>query len=60
MTGADLVLQRAVVNRWAAGDISGAGRWLHRYDLGIGLRLPRKAFTPPPKVDSAVLVIRRH
>jgi 23S rRNA (adenine-N6)-dimethyltransferase len=59
MTGADLVLQRAVVNRWVAGEVSGAGRWLHRYELGIGLRLPRKAFTPPPRVDSAVLVIRR-
>jgi 23S rRNA (adenine-N6)-dimethyltransferase len=52
-------LQRAVVNRWTIGDAPGAGRWLHRYDLSIGLRLPRKAFTPPPRVDSAVLVVRR-
>jgi 23S rRNA (adenine-N6)-dimethyltransferase len=53
------VLQRAVVNRWLAGDAPGAGRWMRCYDLSVGLRLPRKAFTPPPRVDSAVLVIRR-
>ena len=59
LVSADLVLQRAVVNRWTVGDARGAGRWLQRYDLSIGLRLPRKAFTPPPHVDSAVLVVRR-
>jgi 23S rRNA (adenine-N6)-dimethyltransferase len=59
LTTADLVLQRAVVNRYAEGRASGAGRWLRRYDVSVGLRLPRKAFTPPPKVDSAVLRIRR-
>jgi 23S rRNA (adenine-N6)-dimethyltransferase len=59
LVSADLVLQRAVVNRWTIGDAPGAGRWLQQYDLSIGLRLPRKAFTPPPQVDSAVLVVRR-
>jgi len=59
MISADLVLQRAVANRWSAGDAPGANRWLRDYDLTIGLRLPRKAFTPPPRVDSAVLVVRR-
>ena len=52
LVSADLVLQRAVVNRWAA-------RRTRHYDLSIGIRLPRKAFTPPPHVDSAVLLIRR-
>lgn len=59
LVSADLVLQRAVVNRWTVGEVRGAGRWLQRYDLSIGLSLPRKAFTPPPHVDSAVLVVRR-
>lgn len=59
LVSADLVLQRAMVNRAVRGDVKGAGRWLHHYDLSIGLRLPRKAFTPPPHVDSAVLVIHR-
>ena len=52
LTAADLVLQRAVVRRYA----SGAAR---RFSLTAGLTLPRRAFLPPPQVDSAVLVIRR-
>jgi 23S rRNA (adenine-N6)-dimethyltransferase len=59
LVAADLVLQRAVVNRYVAGRASGSERWLRRYDASIGLPLPRKAFRPPPKVDSAVLVLRR-
>jgi 23S rRNA (adenine-N6)-dimethyltransferase len=74
LIGADLVLQRAAVRRFAdaATDTAGspvgnrrargsvrasesAGRWLVR----PGLSLPRRAFQPPPQVDSAVLVIRR-
>jgi len=30
-----------------------------RFSLAAGLSLPRRAFLPPPHVDSAVLVIRR-
>jgi 23S rRNA (adenine-N6)-dimethyltransferase len=52
LTAADLVLQRAVARRYA----SGAAR---RFSLTAGLALPRRAFLPPPQVDSAVLVIRR-
>lgn len=59
LVSADLVLQRQVANRWARGDAPGANRWFLHYDPSIGLRLPRKAFTPPPHVDSAVLVLRR-
>ena len=49
LAGADLVLQRAVVRKYA----SGAER---RFSLTVGLTLPRRAFLPPPQVDSAVLV----
>jgi 23S rRNA (adenine-N6)-dimethyltransferase len=49
---ADLVLQRAVVRRWVR---TGARRW----QLSAGRPLPRRAFRPPPKVDSAVLLVRR-
>ncbi|MET9274219.1 rRNA adenine N(6)-methyltransferase family protein [Kribbella sp. NPDC003557] len=59
LVSADLVLQRQVANRWARGDAPGANRWYRHYDPSIGLRLPRKAFTPPPHVDSAVLVLRK-
>jgi 23S rRNA (adenine-N6)-dimethyltransferase len=30
-----------------------------RFSLTVGLMLPRRAFLPPPHVDSAVLVVRR-
>lgn len=52
LVAADLVLQRAVVRKYA----SGAER---RFSLTAGLALPRRAFLPPPRVDSAVLVVRR-
>jgi 23S rRNA (adenine-N6)-dimethyltransferase len=52
LSAADIVLQRAVANRHAA---TGA----RRFTLAVGLTLPRRAFLPPPQVDSAVLVIRR-
>ncbi len=58
LVAADLVLQRAVVNRWNSPTAPAAARWQRRYTAGIGLRLPRDAFDPPPRVDSAVLVIR--
>jgi 23S rRNA (adenine-N6)-dimethyltransferase len=52
LVAADLVLQRAVVGRYA----SSAAR---EFSLAVGLTLPRRAFLPPPRVDSAVLVVRR-
>jgi 23S rRNA (adenine-N6)-dimethyltransferase len=45
LVAADIVLQRAVAQRWAAA--------------GSVRALPRSAFTPRPRVDSAVLVMRR-
>jgi 23S rRNA (adenine-N6)-dimethyltransferase len=52
LVAADLVLQRAVVRRY-----TGAAE--RRFSLTVGLTLPRRAFLPPPHVDSAVLVVRR-
>ena len=52
LLAADLVLQRAVVRKYASGPA-------RRFSLTVGLALPRGAFLPPPHVDSAVLVIRR-
>ncbi|MCW2933224.1 MAG: putative methyltransferase [Actinomycetia bacterium] len=52
LVAADLVLQRAVARKYA----SAAAR---RFSLTVGLTLPRRAFLPPPHVDSAVLVVRR-
>lgn len=50
---ADLVVQRAAARRFAQ---TLGGR---QFDLRIGYPLPRKAFRPPPQVDSVVLRITR-
>ena len=52
LAAADLVLQRAVVRKHAAGGT-------RRFGVTAGLTVPRRAFRPPPQVDSAVLVVRR-
>lgn len=59
MVAADLVLQRAVVRKYADGRVPGANRWLRRWHVMPGRPLPRHAFRPPPQVDSGVLVVRR-
>jgi 23S rRNA (adenine-N6)-dimethyltransferase len=55
LVAADLVLQRAVVRKYA--DHCVPRTRTHR--MSIGLALPRHAFRPPPRVDSAVLIVRR-
>ena len=52
LVAADLVLQRAVVRKYASATA-------RTFRLTTGLSLPRRAFLPPPHVDSAVLVVRR-
>lgn len=54
LTAADLVLPRAVVRRHADGRATLQRRW----EIHAGISVPRKAFRPPPRVDSAVLVVR--
>lgn len=58
LTAADLVLQRHVVARWASGRAPGAHRWLARYHLSPGRRIPRSAFVPNPPDDARTLIIR--
>jgi len=53
LRSADLVLQGAAARRFADT------RANRRFDLRIGHPVPRKAFRPPPQVDSVVLQIRR-
>jgi 23S rRNA (adenine-N6)-dimethyltransferase len=59
LTAADLVLQRAVVRRYAGGAAAGPGRFRRQWRMSAGRPLPRRAFRAPPRVDSAVLVVRR-
>jgi 23S rRNA (adenine-N6)-dimethyltransferase len=54
-----VVLPSRVAHRLAAGDAPGAARWERTYRLQVGLRLPRSAFHPPPRVDSVLLTITR-
>jgi len=58
LTAADLVLQRAVVRRYAGQSAGGRRRQARRWRVRAGRSLPRRAFRPPPAVDSAVLVVR--
>jgi 23S rRNA (adenine-N6)-dimethyltransferase len=53
LRAADLILQRAVVRKYTGQ------RTPRTYLMSAGLILPRRAFRPPPRVDSAVLLIRR-
>jgi len=57
LLSADLVLQRAAARRILASPPP--GRHARRYQLSLGMAVPRKAFTPPPHVDSVVLKVRR-
>jgi 23S rRNA (adenine-N6)-dimethyltransferase len=59
LSAADVVLQRAVVRQYASGLVRGANRWLRYFEATNGITLPRRAFSPPPRVDSSVLVLRR-
>ena len=59
LSAADLVLQRAVVRKYAGGGVSRPARWARAYQMRGGLMVPRRAFRPPPRVDSTVLVVRR-
>ena len=53
LVAADLVLQRAVVRKYAGQ------RTPRTHRMSTGLVVPRHAFRPPPRVDSAVLIVRR-
>lgn len=59
LVAADLVLQRQLAERYAAGRAPGAGRWLRTHEVAVGTRLPRSAFARRPQVDSVVLRVRR-
>jgi 23S rRNA (adenine-N6)-dimethyltransferase len=60
LVAADLVLQRAVVRKYTDQHGPGAAaRRARAHRMSAGLVLPRHAFRPPPRVDSAVLIVRR-
>jgi 23S rRNA (adenine-N6)-dimethyltransferase len=59
LIAADVVLQRAVVRKYADGSAPGTARWARTFRARPGLPVPRHAFRPSPQVDSAVLLLRR-
>lgn len=56
---AHLVVQAQAAARWASPAAPAARRWSRVFDASLGPPVPRRAFRPPPRVDSRVLVIRR-
>jgi 23S rRNA (adenine-N6)-dimethyltransferase len=60
LISADLVVPENVARRWSAGAAPGAGRWQRDYELSVGRRVPRNAFTPPAPMQCALLLVRRH
>jgi 23S rRNA (adenine-N6)-dimethyltransferase len=61
LVAADLVVQRAVARKYTGQQGRAAPRRARSrtHQMSTGLVLPRHAFRPPPRVDSAVLVVRR-
>jgi 23S rRNA (adenine-N6)-dimethyltransferase len=59
LVSADMVLQRRVVRRIVSSGPASAHRRGRGYLFERGLAVPRSAFRPRPRVDSAVLRIRR-
>lgn len=59
LRSAHLVLPVWAVRRWTAPNAPGSNRWARTFDVRAGSYVRRRMFTPPPKSDSQVLVIRR-
>jgi len=56
---AHLVLQRDAARRWSGPSAPAARRWQQHWAVSLGPVVPRRAFAPPPKVDSQVLRLHR-
>ncbi len=59
LISAHLVVQEAAARRWTTRDAPTSTRWHAEFDVSLGSKLPRRAFTPPPRVDARLLVLRR-
>ncbi|MGN6695427.1 MAG: rRNA adenine N(6)-methyltransferase family protein [Aquihabitans sp.] len=59
MVSAHVVLQRDAARRWSSPNAPGARRWQHQWSATLGPAVPRRAFAPPPMVDSQVLRLHR-
>jgi len=59
LTAAHLVVQEPAARRWASAAAPAYRRWGRTFAATTALRVPRRAFRPPPSVDARVLVVRR-
>lgn len=59
LESADLVVPAWFVTKVCNGELVGTRRWAGTFDVGRGLTVPVSAFSPAPRVGSAVLRIRR-
>ena len=59
LTSAHLIVQAQAAARWASPSAPAASRWARTFHASVGSAVPRRAFAPPPRVDSRILVIRR-
>jgi 23S rRNA (adenine-N6)-dimethyltransferase len=57
LVAADLVLERAMASFYA--DRRSRRGWQRTWSVSRGPNLPRRAFTPPPRVDTGTLRLRR-
>lgn len=59
LVSARLIVQAQAARRWAGPTAPAKNRWAHRFEVALGPKVPRRAFSPPPKVDSRILLVRR-
>lgn len=59
LTAAHLIVQTQAAIRWASPEAPAAARWQRTFEATLGPLVPRRSFTPPPRVDSRILVLRR-
>ncbi|MEM9513710.1 MAG: rRNA adenine N(6)-methyltransferase family protein [Actinomycetota bacterium] len=59
LRSAHIIVPTAVAARWAGASAPAARRWQPRWHPQVAMRIPRSAFSPRPRVDSAVLRLQR-
>jgi 23S rRNA (adenine-N6)-dimethyltransferase len=59
LLSARVVVQEQAGRRWAARDAPAVRRWGSTFAIGLGPRVPRRAFDPEPHVDARILVVQR-
>ena len=59
LVDAHLVVQSQAARAWASRAAPAANRWQRTHVARLGRPIPRRAFRPPPRVDTRVLRIHR-